>query len=256
MERPTHRPVPQPPVDAQFIELPETQPEQTIATPPPVVEKKLAIPAKKPIVSKAVPVTETLAPKSMSPMPIAPTPLPAPVSPKAEPIQTIETPVAPSVAPIPIAPRAIPTPAIEAPPVVQADPTASTPAPEPTPPPKTVSPPASETAPKPPAPASTPFGQGTDSTSAIVNSGARAIARPMPRIPDDLRDEAFDSVARARFHIAVDGSITVELVRPTQNPRINRILLDTLKNWKFSPAIKNGKPVASTEEIVIRVNVD
>lgn len=78
----------------------------------------------------------------------------------------------------------------------------------------------------------------------------------MPRIPDDLRDEAFDSVARARFHIAVDGSITVELVRPTQNPRINRILLDTLKNWKFSPAIKNGKPVASTEEILIRVNVD
>lgn len=78
----------------------------------------------------------------------------------------------------------------------------------------------------------------------------------MPRIPDDLRDEAFDSVALARFHIAVDGSITVELVRPTQNPRINRILLDTLKNWKFSPAIKNGKPVASTEEILIRVNVD
>ena len=88
-----------------------------------------------------------------------------------------------------------------------------------------------------------------------ASSGARAIVRPMPQIPDDLREEAFNSTALARFHIAVDGSVKVELAKPTPNPRLNRILLDSLKKWRFIPAIKNGKPVASTEEIVVKIEV-
>jgi len=86
-------------------------------------------------------------------------------------------------------------------------------------------------------------------------SVARAIVRPMPQIPDDLREEAFNSTALARFHIADDGSVTVELAKPTQNPRLNRILLDSLKKWRFIPAIKNGVPVASTLELVIKIEV-
>jgi protein TonB len=88
-----------------------------------------------------------------------------------------------------------------------------------------------------------------------ASSGARAIVRPMPQIPDDLRGEAFNLSALARFHIAVDGSAVVELAKPTPNPRLNRILLDSLKKWRFLPAIKNGKPMASTEEIVVRIEV-
>jgi protein TonB len=87
------------------------------------------------------------------------------------------------------------------------------------------------------------------------SSGARAIVRPMPQIPDDMREDAFNSVALARFHIAVDGSATVELAKPTPNPRLNRILLDSLRKWRFIPAIKNGKPVASTEEIIVKIEV-
>jgi protein TonB len=77
----------------------------------------------------------------------------------------------------------------------------------------------------------------------------------MPQIPDDLREGAFNTAALARFHIAVDGSATVELAKPTQNPRLNRILLDSLRKWRFIPAIKNGKPVASSEEIIVKVEV-
>jgi protein TonB len=88
-----------------------------------------------------------------------------------------------------------------------------------------------------------------------ANSGARAIVRPMPQIPDDLRAESFNVSALARFHIAVDGSAKVELAKPTPNTRLNWILLDSLKKWRFIPAIKNGKPVASTEEIVVRIEV-
>lgn len=87
------------------------------------------------------------------------------------------------------------------------------------------------------------------------NRSAQAIAQPLPAIPDDLRQDAMNEVATARFHIAVDGSVTVELIRPTQNPRLNRLLLGTLKFWKFSPAISDGKPVASEETRIVRVNV-
>jgi len=98
-------------------------------------------------------------------------------------------------------------------------------------------------------------GKGSSHGNIYANGGARAIVRPMPQIPDDLREGAFNSVALARFHIAVDGSVKVELAKPTPNPRLNRILLDSLKKWRFMPAIQNGKPVASTEEIVVKIEV-
>lgn len=99
------------------------------------------------------------------------------------------------------------------------------------------------TAPPPPAPAS-------------ENHGAQALIRPLPVIPDELREEAMNEAATVRFTIAVDGSAAVELVKPTQNPRLNRLLLDTLKTWRFMPAIKDGQPAPSVEVMIIRLHVD
>lgn len=96
----------------------------------------------------------------------------------------------------------------------------------------------------------------THNNPALTEShGAQTMLRPLPVIPDELREEAMNEAATARFHIAVDGSITVELIKPTQNLRLNRLLLESLENWKFFPAMKGGKPVASVEEIIIHVNV-
>ncbi len=112
-----------------------------------------------------------------------------------------------------------------------------------------------------PAPTAPPAAPATTSPAinntpdADRNRSALAIAQPLPAIPDDLRQDAMNEVATARFHIAVDGSVTVELIKPTQNPRLNRLLLGALKFWKFSPAISDGKPVASEETRIVRVNV-
>jgi len=100
-----------------------------------------------------------------------------------------------------------------------------------------------------------PYGKGTSTGSMYANSGARAILQPLPQIPDDLRREAFNSSVLARFHIAPDGSAEVELARPTQDVRLNRLVMDSLKKWRFMPAIKNGKPVASVEEILVKIEV-
>ena len=59
----------------------------------------------------------------------------------------------------------------------------------------------------------------------------------------------------ARFHIAEDGSVTVELLKSAPNPRVNQIILNTLKTWRFFPATQADKPVASTQDINISIDV-
>ena len=83
--------------------------------------------------------------------------------------------------------------------------------------------------------------------------GARAIYAPAPTIPDDLRENVFEAVALAHFHVSFDGVATVTLTQPTSNPRLNLLLLDTLKQWRFFPAIRNG--IAADSEFDIRIPI-
>jgi protein TonB len=85
--------------------------------------------------------------------------------------------------------------------------------------------------------------------------GARAIYAPMPKIPDDLREDALNTVAVAAFQVAADGSAQVTLARPTPIPRLNYFLLATLKQWRFFPAVKDGQPVASAFELRIPITI-
>ncbi len=67
-----------------------------------------------------------------------------------------------------------------------------------------------------------------------TNQKPSIIYRPLPQIPDDLRQEAFRSYAIARFYIDSSGAITVELIKPCSNPRLNYLLLKSLKKWQFT----------------------
>jgi len=79
-----------------------------------------------------------------------------------------------------------------------------------------------------------------ESTSDSVAKKAIPLFSPLPKIPDDLRDEAFSSFAVARFYIASNGSVTsVELIHPCANPRLNQLLLNSLRNWKFISNAQN-----------------
>ena len=85
--------------------------------------------------------------------------------------------------------------------------------------------------------------------------GARAIYKPLPELPPELRRRAMDLVAVARFAVGPDGSARVELVEPTPDPELNRVLLDALRKWRFFPALQNGRPTASVVELRIPVSV-
>jgi protein TonB len=108
---------------------------------------------------------------------------------------------------------------------------------------------------EPPHPTPAPAAPPTPSPS-NTSSGAKATYRPTPKIPDELRDEAVSARAVVRFHIQADGSTQAELLTPTSNPRLNRLILNTLKTWKFSPALQNGQPVASTQDVNVQVDVN
>ena len=84
---------------------------------------------------------------------------------------------------------------------------------------------------------------------------ARSIAQPLPELPDDLREQAYQTVAIARFVIHVDGSVDVELLKPTQNPRLNQLLLEALRTWRFFTALQGGHPIESRQDVRVHFNV-
>lgn len=100
------------------------------------------------------------------------------------------------------------------------------------------------------APGSGP-GMGIGSNS----GGARAIYAPKPVIPDDLRDQMIRTVAVAHFMVASDGNVQVSLVKPTDIPELNQILLNTLREWRFFPAMRNGVAINSQFDLRIPINV-
>lgn len=85
--------------------------------------------------------------------------------------------------------------------------------------------------------------------------GARALYRPMPEIPEELRHRELAVVAMARFHVAADGSATVTLLQATADPRLNAALMSALQKWRFFPAMDNGRPIASTIDIRVPIEV-
>ena len=168
-------------------------------------------------------------------------PPPAPSKPQVVTPRSVTPPVKPVTQPTPPLPKvalaspALPKVALASPPPADLPPAKADPAP-PTPP---------------PAPA--PAAKGPAGTAQM---GARALYQPKPVLPESLRDSPVHVTVLARFHIQADGSARVELTQPAPDPRINQLILNTLKTWRFFPAIESGKPVASTLDISLPIDVE
>lgn len=193
-------------------------PRYTPPRPPAVQVDVVELPAPPP------PQAETQPPPEAEPPPpaaVEPEPPPPPLEQVLEP--TLE-------APPPPPPKPVPRPKAQA----------TKPLPPIAPPPQTALAP-------PPPPSAAPAGGNT--------MGPRALYQPKPEIPEELRHHRLDLVAVARFQVAANGSTQVELIEPTPEPSLNRAILETLKKWRFFPALENGKPVAATIDIRIPLAV-
>jgi protein TonB len=85
---------------------------------------------------------------------------------------------------------------------------------------------------------------------------ARLLSQPLPELPDDLREEGYQFVAVARFVIHADGTFDVQLIKPTPSPRLNQILMQTLRKWRFVPATEAGHSVETHQDVRVHFNVD
>ena len=107
---------------------------------------------------------------------------------------------------------------------------------------------------------SSPIGETADATARRANPpagnmSARALYRPLPQVPEELRHRDAEFVAVARFRVAADGSAVVDLVEPTANPALNESLIATLRTWRFFPALESGRPIASSIDVRIPISV-
>ena len=98
-------------------------------------------------------------------------------------------------------------------------------------------------------------GTGRDGGYGSGGDGPQAIYAPAPTIPDDLRDEVFEATAVALFHVSREGKATVSLVSPTEFDELNDLILNTLRKWRFRPALKGGVAVDSVAEVRLLVTV-
>jgi protein TonB len=98
-------------------------------------------------------------------------------------------------------------------------------------------------------------GGSPDLGGAAENVGARALYAPVPQIPDDLREDVFSALAIAHFVVDREGQVQVTLVQATSNPRLNQVILASLRTWKFFPATRDGIPVASEFDLRIPIAV-
>ena len=216
-----------------FIRLTLEQPPLP-APPRPVIVSMLELPpppASQPTVSP-IPQPEPAKPAEVSP----PEPKPIEVPPPPKPVKVVK------IKPKPVKPP--PEKPVIPPPINNPPPE---PVPESAPPVKAETPPPAPATPASPPAAEHQLGGG--------NMSARAIYKPMPEIPDELRQRNLNLVAVARFHVGVDGTADVELVEATPVLQLNQVLLATLKKWRFFPALQDGKPIASAVDIRIPITV-
>lgn len=98
------------------------------------------------------------------------------------------------------------------------------------------------------------FSIGLQSESKHVE--ACVLENPKPEIPSEMKSEAFKTTCTCRFHIEPTGKFEVKLLEGTHNEEIDRIVVATLKKWKFKPASVDGNPVASTRKLKIELEIE
>ncbi len=128
------------------------------------------------------------------------------------------------------------------------------PTPAAAPPVQPVPAPASQpTAPKPatipPAPPAAPPAQPDQPAQVLADSQVK------PEIPDDLRDSDLDAQFRALFTVHPDGTADVKMVSSTGSNELDQLAMQAAREWKFRPALHDGRPVESYLRLYVEFQV-
>jgi peptidyl-prolyl cis-trans isomerase B (cyclophilin B) len=69
-----------------------------------------------------------------------------------------------------------------------------------------------------------------------------------PNLPVDAATREFSRTVRVRAEVSVQGTANLTLVRGSGDGEIDTAILKALGLWKWSPALRDGQPLAQTQE--------
>jgi TonB family protein len=102
--------------------------------------------------------------------------------------------------------------------------------------------------------------QPTAQAKAAMTSAAepvRGMATPAPAYPKDELAQNITGTTVVSIDLAADGSVTSAVVdRSSQNKHLDDAALEAVKRWKFNPAVKGNKAIASKIRVPVEFRND
>lgn len=100
-------------------------------------------------------------------------------------------------------------------------------------------------------------GGGVDETdeafaAAELDQKPRPIFQTPPAYPAELRGKRIEGVVQIYFIIDAQGRVVDPRIEQTPHPAFIKPALDAVKKWRFEPAMRGGKKVASKMKVPIR----
>lgn len=90
---------------------------------------------------------------------------------------------------------------------------------------------------------------------ASVDNASRALNPPA--YPVDVLKEGVSGVVMLVVDVSPDGSVSAARIdRSAGDQRLDAAALDAVKHWKFTPATKEGKPIASQVRVPVEFRLD
>ena len=74
-----------------------------------------------------------------------------------------------------------------------------------------------------------------------VDTAPRKLKQDAPKIPFELKGQ--EGMIQVGFIIDEEGKTTAIRIVKSTNPVFNDVAIETVKKWKFKPALKDGKKV-------------
>jgi protein TonB len=76
----------------------------------------------------------------------------------------------------------------------------------------------------------------------------KPISTPFPAYPSSLRDDGIAGRVRVRFVVESNGTVSNPVVLGSAPADLAAITLQSIRQWRFEPPLRNGKPGRVTAE--------
>ena len=88
--------------------------------------------------------------------------------------------------------------------------------------------------------------------SGLADTGPHPVQRTMPTLPADASPDFRGAAARVRVTVDEDGQVSdAEILTSSGSPLLDQAALDSVRQWEYDPAIRNGQsvPAVVTEQV-------